>query len=523
MGKAPYILIAYLLATSVAHALPNYIAYYASPPAQYQTVGQDFTYSFTVENIDWDTDSSTETNARAYPSPYNRLLITPSTITVPGLRAYGHIDSSHTGSVTARCLTAGDAGISPIADYGDLLTESVEDDNIGPSYTIHCIQTSGVDLTISQFKVPANSPPIQVPVGDSANVRSRVHNGGVVQSQQSTTQVALDGNLVAEFTEIALAPGQSGPIQVTSVPCPSLGMHTMTLTADSTNSNPNENNENNNQWSRQMECITRVVDLSESVSGNGGTPLPPPGSTLFIGSTYTASAQTHNNGPMASAQSTTRRVMVWNNDLLHPIGIYDYSVPQLAPDQSQENNFGITCPGEGVLWVRVQADAFESNGETNENNNMWQATYTCSYNMPDLRISDISNPETMRYYSYVPVRVTTTNSGAAAAGASVSRFWLDGALAATIYVPPLGPGDSFTSEEINVRCMNRDAGAHFSARADFSNTITESNEDNNLLSDTSYCKGLELQAPSASQRSEGIFASLSDVFGNIWDLLFGKK
>jgi subtilase family serine protease len=165
------------------------------------------------------------------------------------------------------------------------------------------------------------------------------------------------------------------------------------------------------------------------------------------------------------------------------------TVESIAPDASSQGTTTMQVPASvsaGVYQIFAKVDPQNRISESNEFNN--QRVQSISIG-PDLGVSAFTAPATAGAGQTINVRDTTTNTGAATAPASVTRFYLstnflldaaDPLLSGSRDVPVLAPGQSSTGWTTVTIPDGIVAGYYYVvARADGADQVREAQEANN--------------------------------------------
>ncbi len=164
------------------------------------------------------------------------------------------------------------------------------------------------------------------------------------------------------------------------------------------------------------------------------------------------------------------------------------SVGPMAPLERMEKVFSYTynllsCSGDNDI-IRIVADFDDAVAETNEDNNEDALTWECPERAkPDLVIHNVwweSEPTSLQN---LYLRYSIENRSVAAAGPSVTKLWLNGALIATSSVPALDGGEVLAMVTFPERWTPQLNDNHVRICADANNDVEESaaGETNNCL------------------------------------------
>jgi len=223
---------------------------------------------------------------------------------------------------------------------------------------------------------------------------------------------------------------------------------------------------------------------------------PTTSGTLVAGGSVTVSATTSNLGAGTAGTSATKVYL--STDGVVSAGdtvLATFNEPSLASRQSRSDSLQVTLPAglTGTYYLLSKADANAVVTESNENNNLGGRLITISGATPAPSLSDLTvaaptTSGTLVAGGSVTLSVTTSNSGAGAAGASATKVYLsaDGVIGAgdtvlaTFNEPSLASGQT-RSDSLQVTLPAGLTGNYnLLAKADANGAVTESNESNNV-------------------------------------------
>jgi Fungalysin metallopeptidase (M36)/CARDB/Fungalysin/Thermolysin Propeptide Motif len=207
------------------------------------------------------------------------------------------------------------------------------------------------------------------------------------------------------------------------------------------------------------------------------------------GQTLDVTDTVRNQGSGAAPASTTSFYLSQNSVLEATDQLLgSRSVPALATGATHAATTSVTLPtglAAGTYYVIARADAPGAVSETNELNNNRSDLVRVG---PDLVVSAMSAPANAGPGVSIVVSETTKNNGGGDAAASSTRFYLssnytldagDTALGSR-NIPPLAPGQSHAAATTLTIPVDAQAGTlYLIAKADHSNSVTESIETNN--------------------------------------------
>lgn len=214
-------------------------------------------------------------------------------------------------------------------------------------------------------------------------------------------------------------------------------------------------------------AVFALPDLVASATGTGGDKT--------VGVPFSVTVTTTNIGSPQSGLSTTRAVFASD--------IRNINVPKLKPKKSYSQLLNFNCTQAGTFSLDVTADVYSQVAESNENNNFVSYPVNCVNPppppMPDLVselaiFSNYTGNDSLVYYT---VRVSTRNIGQASAGASVTWTSYD-SVPVSYSIPTLGLGGAYQVYR-TVACLPESGNRTFSAYADSTYAVAESDEGNN--------------------------------------------
>ncbi len=207
-----------------------------------------------------------------------------------------------------------------------------------------------------------------------------------------------------------------------------------------------------------------------------------------VNAQFTANITTKDIGAAANVSTVTKMRF---GSLTQP-----FSVGPLAQQGMQPNSSVFICPPTPNLYeLNATVDSNNQLNESNESNNFATMMVNCTAAPPVLKpdyISAISAPLNVPVGDPLPINVTTTNIGqAAAANNSTTRLLISGYGSSTSFdfiIPALGPnGGSATNSASNVHCPQTPGDLALLSTADYFGQINESNESNNNDTFTVHC------------------------------------
>jgi subtilase family serine protease/subtilisin family serine protease len=433
---------------------------------------------------------------------------------VPALAA----GASSTGSATLTIPAGTATGLYYIlakADGADAISEVSESNNV-----TYALMRVGPDLIVAALTAPGAAG-----AGTSITVTDTTRNSGGGTAPASTTRIYLSSNGQLDAGDIplasravpALAAGasDSAAISVTIPAGTAAGTYFLIASADADNAVV-ETQETNNTFSRTLQIGADLTVTSLTVPSDAGAGLA-----------VTFSDTTKNIGAGAAVASVTSYYLSVNSVLdASDVLLGSRTVGALAAGASDTGSVSLAIPAgtpAGLYYVFAKADGSDAIGEVSESNNTMYALMRLG---PDLVVSVFSAPATAGAGTTIAVTDTTRNSGGGAAVASTTRFYLStNALLdagdiplASRAVPALAAGASDSaSTSVTIPTSVASGTYYLIAAADDDNTVSETQETNNILSRTLQI-GADLTITSLTVPSDagaGQAVTFSDTTKNI--------
>lgn len=389
--------------------------------------------------------------------------------------------ASDAGTVTVTLpdpLGAGTYYVFAKADAPALLYETNELNNTR-AVTI----AIGADLVVTTLSAPATAG-----AGGTVAVTDTTANTGAGAAPASVTRFYLSANLLVDASDLmlqsrsvpALAAGasSSGSTTLTIPAGTTAGVYYLVAQADGTGAILEPNELNNTRFA--------AVSIGPDLTVSSWT-VP---TKAAAGGTIVVTETTRNGGGGGSGASATGFYLSSNVTL----DAADFAlsprrdVPALGPGESSQATTTLTLPNvaSGTWYLIGRADDGLAVAETQEGNNLRFATLQIG---PDLSFANMTVPTSAVAGGTVNVTALVRNGGAAAAGASVVRFYLstnttfdaaDTLLNAERTVPPLAP-DATHNGTTTVPLPTGVAGSYYLlAIADAGQAVAESSEANNV-------------------------------------------
>jgi subtilase family serine protease len=388
------------------------------------------------------------------------LQLQVGTETTPPTYAIPSLDPGVTYEIQRQVtLPPGACQITGTADVFDVINEANENNNV----TVETITVAAIpkpDLIVSSLTHSPANPSIT----DTITITSIVQNTGNADSTTSTLAIDVTGDATpTTYTVPILAPTQTFQVQ-RLLSLTAGGAYQVTATADADDDNW-ESDENNNTT---MDSFS-VTGPDLEVSSLTHAPLNP-----TISDTITITAIVRNSGDEASISSTLEI------DVAGEATPATYAIPSLNPSDTYQVQRQVSLTTPGVYQVKATADLDDDVTETNETNN--ETTDNIIVTAPDLTVSSLGHlPIDPTNIDTITITAIVENEGDAAAGASTLEIDVDGD-ALTYAVPSLNPSET---HQVQRQLVLNTPGAYVvTATADMNHAVTESNENNNVTTDT---------------------------------------
>jgi subtilase family serine protease len=343
----------------------------------------------------------------------------------------------------------------------------------------------GPDLVLSVFAVPATGS-----AGGVISVSDTILNQGGGTAAASTTTFYLSANgvigagdtLLGSRNVPALAAGATNlaTTTLTIPPTTGVGVYYILANADA-NGAVVETIEINNVFGRIIQIGGDLAVSALTVPATGAA-----------GSTIVATDTTRNVGGGSVAASATRFYL--SSNALHDAGdilLGGRDVPSLGAGITNSGSTTLPIPAStapGAYYIIAKADAADVVPELYETNNTAARLFQVG---SDLVISAMTVPAVGAPGGAVTVTETTSNQGTGLAPPSVTRFYLsmnavldasDQVLPPLRQVPELAGNTSSAGSTVVTIPAGTAPGAYYIiARADADNSVTETNETNNVL------------------------------------------
>ncbi|GFE68311.1 CARDB domain-containing protein [Chroococcus sp. FPU101] len=454
--------------------------------------GSSLNVSYTVENIGQSTASSHTT--RFYLSTnttYETTDIEIGSDSVVALSAGASLTKVKNMMISSSILD-GNYYLLTRADTGNKVRESNETNNLFTSSAM--IEITKPDLEISQFTL---STPNNPTVGSTLDVSYTLTNRGKVNAIGTTTKYYLSSNEFFDASDTYLGDDNVPTLAVgatlnrtdsfvlnTNL---SSGTYYFLAIADSTNLVA-ESNENNNLDSEPI--IASSNDQPDLViTPIIGNLVANQGENLNL--SYTI----ENQGSVNAEPSTTKFYLSTdttfdNSDVL----LGSDSVASLASGTTRTQ--GVTLPissnfNLGTYYLFAITDSEGVVTEIDENNNIvYQTLQITAPPQPDLLFDGLSIPNTVTQNSNLSVSYNIRNQGNADASATTTKFYLSTDTTLDNSDVALGIDNlaalvsgATSNKNLTLGLNNITPGTYYLlAQADSSDSLSESNENNNIIS-----------------------------------------
>jgi subtilase family serine protease len=419
-------------------------------------------------------------------------------------------------------LTDTDLFVATVFGY----SEQADKITSGQLYGDNFLVTGGIGPDLVETSVSASQTTLFR--GTGFKVTDTAQNTGAQAAKASVTRyyLSLDAErgakdilLTGSRTVPSLASNVSSTNTVTvTVPATTpFGTYYLLACADDTKLVA-ETDETNNCLSTQSAAIEVAgPDLVETAVSASESPV-------FRGKSFKVTDTAQNNRGQAAGASTTRYYLSLDNVK----GVGDIlltgsrAVPSLASGASSTNTVPVTVPGTtpfGKYYLLACADDTKLVTETNETNNCVATQSTIEVAGPDLIETSVSASASpvFRGKSF-KLTDTAQNTGAQAAGASATRYYLslddtkgtgDILLTGSRAVPSLGTNATSTNTvTVTVPGTTPFGKYYLLACADDTKVVAETDETNNCVATQSAA--VEVTGPDLIETS--VSASASPVF-----------
>ncbi|MCB9757972.1 MAG: fibronectin type III domain-containing protein [Candidatus Omnitrophica bacterium] len=349
-------------------------------------------------------------------------------------------------------------------------------------------KVSAPDLIINEVSISSNGK-----IGSPVVITDTVTNQGSVAASGfyigyylSTDSVITSNDKFLNYRYVPTLDGGASNTRSITINIPSTiapGTYYVGAIVDVFNS-LGEADENNNIVTGNTITVelsgTDLVMTAVNSSASGKV-----GSSITITDTVTNQGTDSASGFYVGYYLSTDSVITTSDKFLY----YRY-VPSLLAGTSDARSLAVTIPNvaPGAYFLGAIADAFNSQGESNENNNAITGNViTVTVSNIDLVTSALSTPASGKLGSAVTITDTVTNQGTENAGAFYMAYYLSTDPIITTsdrlvyyrYIPSLAAGASNTGS-VSYNIPNLVPGTYYwGAIADAFNSQGEVNESNN--------------------------------------------
>ncbi|WP_164891191.1 CARDB domain-containing protein [Botryobacter ruber] len=401
--------------------------------------------------------------------------------------------SYRNGTVTIPSNTAvGAYFILFVADYLNVVAEGNENNNVS-SVSITVVPQS-VDFTVTNLNTSATT----VSPGVLINVDAYVVNQGNIASSFSNMGYYLSANTTLDASDVFIGSSSGNSIGAgsyryfsssVSIPANTVpGSYYLIFAADYLNQVA-ESNETNNTGYRAITVVAPYVDLV----------LQSPyiyNSSVTAGSTVGTEVRIHNLGNSSASSSNIGYYLSTNSTFdASDVFIGSSSGGTLTGGNYNYRSNSITIPANtapGSYYIVFVADYLNLVTENNENNNIVSAAVTVVLPNIDLTLSSPSiSQASVSAGNPVSVGVTINNQGNTAAQSSNIGYYLSSnstfdesdLLIGFSNGSSLAAGNnSYRNESVTIPANTTPGTYYLFIVADYLNSVTESNENNNVIS-----------------------------------------
>ncbi|MEM4367319.1 MAG: CARDB domain-containing protein [Candidatus Anstonellales archaeon] len=223
-----------------------------------------------------------------------------------------------------------------------------------------------------------------------------------------------------------------------------------------------------------------------------------PGGHNNVSSTTTITATAHNGGD-APAGAFHVSIYYKTSSTGSPISLKEYDISSLGAGQSYSTTATFTCNSEGIFYIGMKVDTYNTVAESDENNNVAEYAYGCWYPKPNLKASISSYPNSACYGKAINIAIITSNEGEITANSSITQLTqkVSGSTSelALFNIPSLQPGSTHTSSYSYICNFTANSTSiQLTAFADYNNSVNESSEGDNKNSIYVFCHGPQSSA-----------------------------
>ena len=404
----------------------------------------------------------------------------------------GASDTADTTITLPLGLGGGTYYIGAIVDRNNLQPESNEDNNTLAGDAIEVVHD--VDFVVNEVSTANNN----VSLGEQISIASTVSNSGSSNARAttvgfylSTDDVVTTGDILLgsrATSTLATGASDSASLTITIPTSLSPGTYYLGAVVDINNSEAETNEDNNSLLAGAMD-VYRNFDLIVDSISTSATSMP-------VNEAITVSTSVTNQGTSPGKLSTnlglylSTDATITTSDTL----IRTLYIPPLSSGASSSSDVSAIIPGalvSGTYYLGAIADYNNSESESNESNNSRVAGTIEVINDVDLAATAISTPAAqVSTGEQFTLTSTVTNLGVTTAAATTLRFYLstdnvittsDSSLGSRT-VPALIGGATSTTDTVVTMPTSLSAGTYYlGVIADSTNTINETNENNNIF------------------------------------------
>ena len=399
--------------------------------------------------------------------------------------------ASSTGSVAVTIPASAVAGTYYVlakADADGVAVETVESNNVAVA-----VLYVGADLVVSSLSGPGTaSPGATVTFTDTTTNRGAAPASPSVTAYYISANAAFDGGdtLIATRSVPALATGASHTGSVTfTIPAGlPTGLYWVLARANDGNT-AMDAQPTNNVVARQLLVGPDLVIASFTAP-----------SVTAAGLAITVADATRNQGGVAAGSSITAFYLSADPALdAADVLLGSRAVPGLAAGETHSGSVVLVVPADtptGSYYLFARADSGGAVTESQEANNTYARIIRIG---PDLGLTSLTLPASIRAGSVMSVSDVTNNLGGAAAGPSTTAYYLSAdvvlgagdVLLGSRVVPALGAGMSDAGTlTLTVAASTAPGTYYVIGRADAADEVVEALETNNT-----YVRTIQVTAP----------------------------
>ena len=420
----------------------------------------------------------------------NNVLIGNASVNVNGMNNYAYASIAHTFDTIGNHVVK--VRVNPDSDPVEL---NYNNNEYTVSYYVH---TPLPDLYVSSITTN-NANPV---TNDSVQISTSIYNRGETDAYDVTVHI-YDGALLLDNITIPLVQtGQTQQVSTIWVPS-TYGQHTIQTKVDPDNT-ITESREYNNIGTKYVYVYPQEIDLvavDVSFSQNA----------VEVDYNVDITATIQN---MGGIDASDVQIGFYDNDTI--IALSSISVP--AKGSISTTTIAHNFSESGNHIISIKADPYNAMAEADETNNETSRSINILPPSPDFSVSSITfNNSTPIHGDAVKITALIQNSGKANASNVLIRFYNDN----------VGIGDKIISvannsiESVSLDWVSIGGDYTIKVKADPTNALIESNENNNSLT-----KGIQVRAPDIQVLSESIVFNNTNpnltepvkIYGNITNI-----